>query len=225
MRFNLRQNLYLKIFSLLLAVACWFVVRSEEDRVKDFAVPIDYVNLPSSLDMSGAVVDTVAVRLRGPEPILRMTTDDRLSARIDLSHVPMGEQTIPVTPEMIRAPGGVEVVRISPDLIPIRLERRAKREVPVVAEFAGRPARGYEKKGHQVEPAVVTIEGPAGEVARVSRATTGTILLEGESADYEVEATPVPEAPPGSRVRVVNPAGPVRVKIAIAPAGGGKGSR
>jgi YbbR domain-containing protein len=222
MRLHLSQNLSLKILSLLLAVACWFVVRSEEDRVKDFAVPIDYVNLPASLDMSGPVVDTVAVRLRGPEPILRMTTDDRLSARVDLAHVPMGEQTITVTPAMIRAPGGVEVVRLSPDLIPIRLERRAKREVPVVAEFAGRPAGGFEKKGHQVVPSVVTIEGPAGEVARVVRATTGTILLEGESASYEVEATPVPEAPPGSRVHVVIPAGPVRVKIAIAPAGGGR---
>ena len=26
MRFNLRRNLYLKLFSLLLAIACWFVV-------------------------------------------------------------------------------------------------------------------------------------------------------------------------------------------------------
>ena len=25
MRFNLRRNLYLKLFSLLLAIACWFV--------------------------------------------------------------------------------------------------------------------------------------------------------------------------------------------------------
>ncbi len=216
MRFNLRRNLHLKLFSLLLAIACWFVVRSEEDRIKDFAVPVDYVNLPQTLDLSGPLIDTVAVRLRAPEPLLSMTTADRLSLRIDLSHATLGEQSIPLTREMMRAPGGAEVERISPELIPVRVERRARREVPVTAEFGGRPPRGYERSRFVIEPPVVTIEGPASEVARVMRATTGTILLEGQTADYEVEATPIPEAPPGSRVRVTAPAGPVRVKIGIA---------
>ncbi len=224
MRFSLRRNLYLKVFSLLLAVTCWFVVRSEEDRVKDFAVPIDYVNLPPTLELSGRVIDTVAVRLRAPEPILSMTTDDRLSARIDLSRAPVGEQSIPLTREMIRTPGGAEVVRVSPELIPLRIERRARREVPVVAEFLGRPPKGYEKGRHAIDPPIVTIEGPASEVARVTRVTTGTILLEGQSSDYEVEATPIPDAAPGSRVRVVAPSGPVRVRVSILPAAGGEGA-
>ena len=224
MRFNLRRNLYLKIFSILLAIACWFVVRSEEDRVKDFSVPVDYVSLPATLDLSGAVVDTVSVRLRAPEAILRLSSEDRLSARIDLSRAPIGDQTIPLTAEMIRAPGGAEVVRISPDLIPLRIERRARREVPIVAEFGGRPLRGREKTRHTIVPPSVTIEGPSSEVARVSRATTGTILLEGQSGDYEVEVTPIPDAPAGSRVRVIVPAGPVTVRISIGPSQGGRGT-
>jgi len=71
MRFGLRQNLYLKLFSILLAIVCWFVVSGEEVSLKDFAVPLEYANLPRSLDLSGRVTDTVAVRLRAPEPILR----------------------------------------------------------------------------------------------------------------------------------------------------------
>src|SRR5262245_39054880 len=126
MRFNLRRNLHLKLFSLLLAVACWFVVRSEEDRIKDFAVPVDYVNLPQTLDLSGPLIDTVAVRLRAPEALLSMTTADRLSLRIDLSHTTLGEQSIPLTREMMRAPSGAEVERISPELIPVRIEKRAR---------------------------------------------------------------------------------------------------
>lgn len=223
MRFSLRRNLYLKIFSLLLATACWFVVRSEEDRIKDFEVPLEYVNLPPTLDISGRVIDTVSVRLRAPEPILSMTTADRLSARIDLSRAPVGEQSIPLTPEMIRIPSGAGVVRISPEIVTLRVERRAKREVPVVAEFTGRPPRGYERGGLAILPPTVTIEGPASEVARVTRATTGTILLEGQTADYEVEVVPIVEAAAGNRVRVISPAGPVRVRIGIVTAGGGRG--
>ena len=56
MRFGLRQNLYLKLFSILLAIVCWFVVSGEEVSLKDFAVPLEYANLPRSLDLSGRVV-------------------------------------------------------------------------------------------------------------------------------------------------------------------------
>ena len=61
----------------------------------------------------------------------------------------------------------------------------------------------------------MTIEGPASEVARVKRATTSTISLEGETQDYDIEVTPIPEAEPGSRVRVIQPIGPVRVHVSI----------
>ena len=222
MRFNLRQNLYLKIFSFLLAVACWFVVSGEDEKIRDFAVPLEYVNLPGDLELSGGVIDTVAVRLRAPEPVMRTLTEDRLAARIDMSHTPLGEQHVPLFPPMIDRPAGVEVVRVSPELIPIRVEKRMRKEVPVVAEFSGQPPRGFVLSTHAIEPSMVTIEGPVSEVSRVVRATTGTIFLGEETTGYTVEVLPVPDAPPGTRVRVVAPIGTVRVRVIIAPAVSGR---
>jgi len=220
MRFNLRQNLYLKIFSLLLAIVCWYVVRSEDERIKDFTVPLEYVNLPPSLELSGRIIDSVAVRLRAPEPLLKTITEDRLYARIDLARVPLGEQYIQLTPEMFEIPGGAVVSSITPDLVPVHLERRLRREVPVVAEFAGTPPPGYEKVRYVIDPPSVAIEGPASEVSRVTRAMAGTILLDGQTSDYEVAVTPIPDAPPASRVRVVSPVGPVRVVVTSEPVSG-----
>ena len=224
MRMNLRHNLSLKIFSLILAIVCWYVVRGEEERVKDYAVPLEYINLPPTLDLSGRIVDSVGVRLRAPEPVLRSITEDRLSARIDLSRAPLGEQYIQLTPAMIEVPAGARVDQVNPDLVKVRIDRKIRRDVPVVAEFYGSPPAGYEKIRHVIDPPVVTIEGPANEVGSVSRALTGTILLDGETADYEVDATPIPEAPAWSRVRVVAPQGPVRVRVAIAPTGARRGA-
>ena len=215
MRFNLRHNLVLKIFSLLLAVVCWYVVRSEEVRLRDFVVPVEYVGLPAELELSGRIVDTVSVRLRATEPVLRGLSQDALLARVELGRVPLGEHHLPVTPEMIRIPAGAEVARIEPDILPLRVEKKVRREIPVVAEFAGAPPAGYARGRYSIEPPVVTIEGPASDVSRVNRATAGIIHLEGETADLQVAVTPIPEAPPGSRVRVVAPAGPVRVLVAI----------
>ena len=210
-----RSNLNLKLFALLIAVVWWAVVRGEDTRVRDVAVPVDYTNLPESTELSGRIVDNVTVRLRAPDPILRNLSEDRLTASIDLSRAPMGEQRVAMTEDMLRVPAGVEVVKISPAAVPVRLERRARRQVPIVAEFSGRPPEGYEKTGHVVTPSTATIEGPASEVAQVSRALAGTIFLEGETSDLEYITRPTAEAPAGNHIRIVAPAEPVRVRVGI----------
>ena len=225
MRFLLQRNIRLKSFSFLIALIWWAVVHGEDARIKDFVVPIDYTNLAQSLEQSGRVIDTVTVRLRAPEAVLRNVTEDRLAVALDLGRAPLGEQHIPITGKMMRVPPGTEVVRVSPAVIPVRVERRARREVPIVAEFSGAPPKGFARLGYAVTPPVATIEGPASEVAAVSRALTGTILLEGETADMEFEVRPIPEAPSGSRVRILVPADPVLVQVRIghadaAPAAG-----
>lgn len=218
MRFNLlRENLPLKIFSLLLAIVAWLVVRGEVEHVKDYVVPLDYVHLPDDLDMSGPVPNTVDVRLRAAEQVLKRATENGMTALIDLSNAPPGEQRIQLTENLFDTPAGAQVVRITPALISIRIEKRVTREVPVVAAFAGSPAAGFRQTGQQIEPSMVTVSGPASEVAAVERALTGTIVLEGRTADLEVQVRPVPDAPPGSRVRVVSPRQPVRVRVTIEP--------
>jgi YbbR domain-containing protein len=218
MRFNLlRENLPLKVFSLLLAIVAWFVVRGEVEHVKDYVVPLDYVHLPEDLEMSGAIPNTVDVRLRAAEQVLKRATENGMTALIDLSNAPPGEQRIQLTENLFDTPAGAQVVRITPALISIVIEKRVTREVPVVAAFAGSPAEGYRQVGQSIEPAVVTVSGPASEVAAVERTLTGTIVLEGRTEDLEVEVRPVPDAPAGSRVRVVAPRKPVRVKVTIEP--------
>ena len=215
MRMNLRHNALRKAISFALAVVCWIVVSSEEDRVKDFAVPIVYSALPENLELAGEVIDSVAVRLRGAEPTLRDVTADRLTARIDLSEIPLGEQYVPITAKMIKAPPGATVVRIDPRPNTQHDAHRQQRENTDLAGVAGRPTPGHKQRDHIIDPAVVTIEGPASEVARVKRARTSTISLEGETEDYDIEVTPIPEVKAGSRVRVIQPTGPVRVHVSI----------
>lgn len=218
MRVILRRNLTLKIISLLLAIVCWYVVGHEELRLVDFTVPVDYANLPPEFALSGEVVDHVSVRLRGTEANMKTVSGSDIVARIDLSQALLGEQHVPLTSQMVRAPRGTEVARLVPDLLPLRIEKKLRRTVPIVAEFHGTPPRGYEKVRHIIDPPEVEIEGPSSEVIRVARALAGTIHLNGETSDYELTVTPVPDAPPGTRVRIASPQGPVRVRILIRPA-------
>jgi hypothetical protein len=212
-----RSNLPLKLFAILIAIVWWAVVRGEDTRVRDVNVPVDYINLPPSMELSGRIVDTVSVRLRAPDPILRNLPEDRLSVSIDLARAPLGDQRVPIGGDLLRVPGGIEVVRITPPAVPVRLERRARRQVPIVAEFSGRPPKGYDKTGYVVSPSIATIEGPASEVAQVTRALAGTVFLEGETADLEFATRPIPEAPPGNHIRIVTPVDPVQVRVRIGP--------
>ena len=74
---SLRENLPLKIFSVVIALVWWAVVRGEDARVKDFVVPLDYVDLPETLEQSGRIVDVVTVRLRASDAILRNRSEER----------------------------------------------------------------------------------------------------------------------------------------------------
>ena len=80
MRVSLRRNLTLKIFSVLLAIVCWYVVGHEEVRLVDFTVPVDYANLPADFELSGEVVDRVSVRLRGTEANMKTVSGSDLVA-------------------------------------------------------------------------------------------------------------------------------------------------
>lgn len=215
MKFDLRKNLSLKLLSLFVAMILWVVVAGEEDIVKDFALPLELTNIPSSLEISGPVVDTVLVRLRAPEAILRTLTVDRMAARLDLKDAAAGRIPFRLTTDQIRIPSGSEIVRIQPETIELNLEPKRQKKVRVHPEVAGDPAEGFEVAHISVLPPTIWIEGPESELLETETATTGQIPLRGdETGNRSVSVNPVPMAPANSRVRVLDPA-PVLVTIEI----------
>jgi YbbR domain-containing protein len=183
MRLTVLENFPLKLVSLLLAVLLWFVIAGEKTSEMGLSVPVELQNFPKDLELTGDPVDTVEVRLRASPGIIQRLTPGDVSAHIDLADSHEGERIVHLTPDSVRVPFGVTVVKISPSIITLNLERTLQKMVPVRPRLLGRPAPGYEVGEMTTEPAEVRISGPKSRVQEVESAYTEPVSVEGAEAN------------------------------------------
>lgn len=188
----LLNNLGLKLTSVLLASLLWYNVAKEQIVFKTVSVPVEFVNVPSGLEISNDYTKRVDVHVsvdRGA----RNVSGESLTAQIDLQAEGEGEEIVQMTADNIQRPYGVEVLSVTPSRIKITLEKKGEKLVPVSAQIIGTPAPGYQVRGVVIEPSNLLVAGPASSVGRVSRAVTESINIEGRrdslvtSANVNVE--------------------------------------
>lgn len=209
-----RENLYLKVASLVLAFFFWFYVRGEERPSQVFSLPLEIEGLPADLAIVGDTMDNVAAKVRAPETTMRSLTPGRFRARVNLSGATAGEITVPLPQEIVRSPVGVDVIQVDPPSITLRLESRGRRELQVVARLTGTPASGYETRGYTVVPDRVTVDGPESRLSTVKEVVTEEIDLSGLVGDFEKRVTITPGQ---GGVRIEGPA-VVWLKVSIGEA-------
>lgn len=214
MPFDLFHNWPLKLSCLGLAMLVWILTTGESQRIKEILVPVEYTNLAEGMEISGEVPDQISVRFQAPELILQRITEENIDARVDLSELSAGDQFLAISRDRFRVPGAT-LVRVEPELIPIRIVRRLEKEVPVQPRIEGKPPPGYEMVDYRVEPESVVVIGPEDAVQRVQRATTGSILVDRFTSSQDVSVHAIAEAAGDRRVRLKNPDGMVKVGISI----------
>ena len=65
------RGLTLKLFAVALAVALRFIVAGDPIVERGFRVPLEFENLPGSVEIMGDPPETVEVRVRGSSGVLR----------------------------------------------------------------------------------------------------------------------------------------------------------
>jgi hypothetical protein len=186
MRF-LTDNLLLKGVSLALAFGLWFVIAAETTSEIGLSVPLEMRNVPRNLELTGDPANNVEVRLRASPGIIHALNPGDVSAQVDLAGVREGERIIHLTPDSVRVPFGVNVVKISPATLVLRFEETAQGEVPIQPRVVGRPADGYEIGSIAARPATVRISGPRSRVDRTEGAFTEPVPIDGARAAVTVE--------------------------------------
>ena len=181
------SHLPLRLASLGLACLLWFAIAAETRSEMGLVVPVELQSVPRDLELTGDVVNSVEVRLRASPGVLQRLTPADVSAQLDLAGVAEGERIVHLTPETIRTPFGVRVVRVSPSIITLNFERTLQKVVPVRPRIIGRPARGYEVAEIVAEPAEVHIAGPKSRLQEIESAFTEAISLEGARSDVRDE--------------------------------------
>ena len=208
----LLHNLPLKLVSVGLAALLWFNVASEQVVERTVSAPVEFLNVPPSLEISNDYVRTLEVHI-GTRRGLLMGGFTPISAVVNLQDAREGERIIPITEDDVRKPDGVTVLNITPSRVTVLLERTQARLVPVEPQIWGTPARGYQLTQSDAFPSEILVTGPGSRVIKAAKATTESIDISGAASSLQRDVN-VNISDPKLRIDRVNP---VRVQVLIEP--------
>jgi hypothetical protein len=117
-------NWWLKLAALAISCILWTTYTDEPISEVGFSLPLEFVNIPPTLEISSDVPTTIHVRVRGRSALVRRLTTTDLSVRVDLKSVGVGNLNVHLDPQMVEAPYGAAVARISPSDFQIVLSPR-----------------------------------------------------------------------------------------------------
>ena len=116
------RDLPLKSGALGLAGVLWGLsFLAAGTTIRTVTVPIEFRNVPRSLEVVEQSASSVEVQVRGRPVIVDAIDAGRLVAHFDLAALGPGWQTLPLTPGVLVLPPGVVVGRTSPASILVRL--------------------------------------------------------------------------------------------------------
>jgi YbbR domain-containing protein len=179
------SNLLPKVFSLLFAVLLWGIVIGEKHAQIQMNVPLDLVNIPEKAVVVSDVPSSLSVQFQGPRTLLRTLQGRDIRRRIDLKGMGVGWTTIRILPDSVPVPRGVEVVRVTPATLDLRLEPLKEVRLPVTAQVVGDPPKGYRVEGIAVEPARVVLKGGESELTGLGGVKTRQVNIAQATTDME----------------------------------------
>jgi YbbR domain-containing protein len=180
----LLDNYPLKLLSLVLSVALFSLVHSDQDAQR--SIYLDVVALlppPTANQMLVSDLPTqVRVTLRGSRSrIAALQRDDFAPIQMDLRDP--SRRHFYFDPNAIDVSGPVHVIGVDPPSLELVWATRAERRLAVRPRLRGVPEEGHTiKKPVTVTPSSVIIQGPKEEVDSVSEVFTDEIPVEGLSS-------------------------------------------
>jgi len=179
------DNFLIKLFALLFAIVLWLHASTRGRSEVNFVIPLELRNIPASVAIIGDVPDFVEVRLSGDESKLRDLSSDDVKVSLNLSEAKEGDMRYTITDSDIKAPAGLNVVKISPVVIGIRFDAKIKKQLDVKPMLVGEPATGYVVSGVRVIPDSVVASGPKSELEWLESVSTEPIGIQGLKGGLE----------------------------------------
>lgn len=193
----------LRLLALFAAILVWFfasVGKRERLSEKLIDAAVTY-NPPRGLILLDPV-QTVKVRLRGPDRRIRNLAPFVVDVLVELADTNPGTVDLHLGPENVLRPEEVEVVSVEPNTLRLRVDREGQRRLPVLPRIVGEPAAGAEPHTPTVTPGIATVAGPQSLIASLASVTTSPISLDGHALSFSQTVSVVA---PDPLIRVLEP--------------------
>ncbi|GAB4390679.1 MAG: hypothetical protein Kow0025_24370 [Thermodesulfovibrionales bacterium] len=176
----MKTRLWIKVSSVVLAVALWAFVISRGQSEVVMEAPVVYENVPPGLTVvKTESTRSAAVGVRGHERFLKNLREGDVLVAVDLANAPRGRHFYSIGSGDVDLPAPLAVINVNPSAVVVTLEEVETKTVPVRAAITGLPARGYYVKAMEIEPAEARIEGAKSELAAVRSLRTEPVDISG----------------------------------------------
>jgi YbbR domain-containing protein len=179
------SNLLAKAFSLFFAVLLWVVVIGEKHAQIQVNVPLELANIPDKAVVISDIPTSLSVQVQGPRTLLRAMQGRDIRRTIDLKGIGVGWTTIRILPDSIPVPRGIEVLRVTPATLDLKLEPVKEVRLTVSPQVIGETARGYRVEGITVDPAKVVLKGAESEIGTLAGVKTRPVNIGQGTTDVE----------------------------------------
>lgn len=190
-RLNWRNNA-LRLLAIFLAFVLWVYVSNEQNPVREkiFNVPLEHTGPAQNYLITGALPETVRVRVQSNRNELNNLVPADFRAVV---HIPEGETGDLLLPVQVSAPPNLRIVHVSPEEITVGIDRIVERQIIVAVSLKGTPAQGYSALAPACRPETVTVRGPSRVVNEIGQATAA-VDIQNASTDV-AQTVPVTAGP------------------------------
>ncbi len=156
-----KENQREKALAILLACILWGVFGYQRETIRrEFAVPIEYLNVPAELVLEEPKTIEASVMLMGHTQAFQLLNPDDLKISINLDKIHPGKQNIYLTAKMVKNTSNLNVASVTPERITVSTTRLIPLSVPVEPITENRPPDGMEVESITVTPREVRIIVP-----------------------------------------------------------------
>ncbi len=189
------DNIGLKFTALLLAVLVYLNVYTDRPMTMLLSFPLEYVELADSLVVSGPAPAMVQARLQGTgkQLIFMKVKEPRMSLSLAGASRGRFERSLAASDLPLPADGSIAVEDlVGPRVVSLEIDRRAYRDLPVVAQVTGVPAPDYWWSGVALtEPNRVRVTGPEQMILGLDTLKLAPLRIDGRRDTLTAMVAPV----------------------------------
>ncbi len=179
MRFRSRKH-SLKVVALITGTILWFYVLNASRIRLEKTVTLQYV-LGDNVVFATKPPQEASVVLEGPRAFMRTMMEREEKILVDISRAPWRDNLRPkpvLKEEDLKLPFGVKVEKITPRILPLRLERKASKVLPVRFTLTGELPADLQLLKTQIKPNEVEVVGPRSLISGLKEVLTKPIEVE-----------------------------------------------
>ncbi len=195
------SNCRLKSLSLATSIFLWFLIVGPQRSEIGISVPIQYTNLPASMEIIGPWMDRIDVRARGSASGLESLHPGTVRAVVDLSKVVPGLNFFRMASNNLQVPPGITISQVRPSDLQLNIEAASVKIFKVVPTIVGALP---DKTKIVVSPTDVRIRASQGDLKKLVSVTTDPVNISDLALKQHVKV-PVVVKPEGLRIDSIEP--------------------